>query len=249
MFSLFLICAPEKADFLAAELGDAGTLGILEEPGGLRAFFEGGAPGLMARFLEFDPVYCETPDTAWDEITRASFPPLEIGERFFLVPSWNDEPTPEGRLRLVIEPGMACGTGWHPCTQLCLEALERHLRPGDALFDVGSGSGILSEAARLLGAGRVTGCDIDEESVRVAHERIATSMFVGSADAVRDRWADVVVANIGSAAVEELARDLGRVSKSSATLILSGFEVGDLPELPFAIRERRERDGWVCLVG
>jgi len=248
LFSLLLSCAPGQADLLTAELWDAGTLGIVEEPGGLRAFFDGQAAGPLERFAAYQPVYTPAPDTAWEEETKKSFPPVEIGERFFLVPSWSTENTPAGRVRLVIEPGMACGTGWHPCTQLCLEAMERHLRPGDAVFDVGSGSGILSEAARLLGARRVIGCDVDEESVRAAKERILTPMFAGSAGAVRGGWADIVVANISSAAAEELEEDLKRAGKARATRILSGFEADDLPRLSFEVRERSQRDGWVCLV-
>ena len=74
--------------------------------------------------------------------------PMLAGERFFLVPPWCDDPAPPGRLRLEIYPGMACGTGRHPATQLCLEALERTVRPGMTLVDVGTGSGILSAGAR-----------------------------------------------------------------------------------------------------
>jgi ribosomal protein L11 methyltransferase len=248
LFSLFLACEPRDTDVLTAELWDAGTLGIVEEAGGLRAFFEKDAAGLAARFAAYHPAYADAPNTPWEEQSRVSFPPLEIGKRFFLVPPWSNAPVPPDRLRLVIEPGMACGTGWHPCTQLCLEALEQHLRPGDALLDVGSGSGILSEAARLLGAGRIAGCDIDEDAVRVAKERITTAMFAGSSDAVRAGWADVVVANISSAAAEELAGDFERVSKPGGVRILSGFEADDLPALPFPVLERSERSGWVCLV-
>ncbi len=73
------------------------------------------------------------------------------------------QPTPPGRLRLEIYPGMACGTGRHPATQLCLQAIERYVRPGARVLDVGSGSGILSDAARLMGAASVIGCDIDPD--------------------------------------------------------------------------------------
>ena len=93
---------------------------------------------------------------------------------------------------------MACGTGWHPCTQLCLEALEKQVRPGIRVLDVGSGSGILSRAALLLGAGSVISCDIDPE---------VKPQFVGPAEAVKAGSADLLVANISAAVVTDLLPD------------------------------------------
>lgn len=239
MFSLFFAA---NDDELVAELYDAGTLGIVEEAGGLRAFFEGGsdAAALLARF---GPVQRLEPDVDWEQSTHDSFPAFAIGRRFFLAPPWSEAPTPPGRLRLVIEPGMACGTGWHPCTQLCLQAMEEHLKPGDMVLDVGCGSGILSEAAWLLGAANVISCDIDPDAAGIARAR-----FVGSVDAVRGGSAGLIVANISSAVVEELAAELQRARKPGATLILSGFEGDDLPRLPFAVREKRTQAAWTCLV-
>ncbi len=250
MFSLLLRCAAEEEDGLAAGLSEAGTAGIVEEPGGWRAFFadDAAVEAMAARFAAFAPVARREADVDWERATRESFPALEIGERFFLVPPWSEEAAPAGRLRLTIEPGMACGTGWHPCTQLCLEAMETRVRAGGTFLDVGCGSGILSEAARLLGAARIVACDIDEEAVRVARERIAEPMFVGSVEAVRAGFADVTAANISSEAVEEMAADLQRARKRGGALILSGFREDDVPALPFAVERRLERDGWVCLI-
>jgi ribosomal protein L11 methyltransferase len=175
-----------------------------------------------------------------------------VGERFFLVAPWDEAPwdeatTPPGRLRLEIYPGMACGTGRHPATQLCLQAMERYVKAGARVLDVGSGSGILSAAAGLLGAQYVIGCDIDADAVRVARERVNLPMFVGSVDAVRSHWADVIVANIDSATHERLAAELQRARKPGSTLILSGFPAWDVPE-GFSPREILAVEEWRCFI-
>ena len=249
MFSLFLKCDPAKEDELVAELNEAGTSGITEEPGGLRAFFadESDATSLAARFASFDPEFRHEEDTDWEQATRDAWPPMLVGERWYLAPPWNAEPTPAGRIRLEIHPGMACGTGWHPCTQLCLEALERAVKPGMTVLDVGSGSGILSDAARLLGAARVIGCDVDFEAIAIARERVAVPMFAGSVAAVRAGLADVIVANISSGVAEILGLEFERAGRPDATLILSGFEEDDLPQ-SYPAGNLLRRDGWACVI-
>jgi len=249
LFSLFFHIDPPDEDLLIADLFEAGTAGIAEEPGGLRAFFHDGAEAeILRRFAARSPIFHREPETDWQRATLDSFHPIEIGRRLFLVPPWHCDPIPSGRMRLEILPGMACGTGWHPCTQLCLEALEEIVKPGDRVLDVGAGSGILSVAARLLGAGIVAACDLDEDAARIAAARVTGSVFCGSADAVRDRWADVVVANISSAAVETLRAEFTRVSRSrESTLILSGFPEDD-PPADYATDRISSRDGWACWI-
>jgi ribosomal protein L11 methyltransferase len=183
----------------------------------------------------------------WGQVSRDAWPPVLVGRRFFLVPPWRSDPTPPGRLRLEMTPGMACGTGHHPATQLCLQAMERYVLPGATVLDVGTGSGILMAAAQLLGATQVIGCDIDPAAIEVARDRVKAPLFIGSVDAVHSRCADVIVANISSAVVEELAGDFHRVRKQESVLILSGFQEWDLPE-GFQQRESLRKDGWLCLV-
>lgn len=207
--------APERL----ADLYEAGTAGVIEQDGWIEAFFEDRETA--ARFG--DPRPCEEID--WVRHTEDAWPPLEVGKKFFLVAPWRTEATPPGRFRLEINPGMQCGTGQHPCTQLCLEAMERVVRPGDAVLDVGSGSGILSIAAKLLGAGRVVACDIDPDAAKVV------PFFVGSVDAVRLASFDVVVANISAAVIEEYRAEFERVAR---VRILSGFQ--------------DESGAWTCLV-
>jgi len=198
------------------DLYEAGTLGIIEHDGWVEAFFEDRETA--AQFG--DPV--EAAEVDWVQRTEDAWPPVLVGEKFFLVAPWRQEPTPEGRFRLEINPGQQCGTGQHPCTQKCLEAMERIVKPGDKVLDVGSGSGILSIAAKLLGAGLVVACDIDPE---------AAVDFVGSVDAVRDKSFDVVVANINEEVVGKMLEDFRRVAPYR---ILSGF--------------KNDEDEWACIV-
>lgn len=199
-------------ELLTLRLWEAGTLGIAEGDGFIDAFFEDAETA--SRFGVPEAVT----NVDWVARTEESFPPLLVGEKFFLAAPWRTEPTPPGRLRLVINPGAQCGTGYHRCTQLCLEAMERIIRPGDSVLDVGSGSGILSIAAKLLGAGRVIACDIDPDAAR------PVPFFVGSVDAVGSDTFDVVVANINEDVVGSMHADFERVAPKR---ILSGFQDDD----------------------
>jgi ribosomal protein L11 methyltransferase len=219
MFSVRLEPAPEDYEQLIASLWEQGTAGITEGHGYIVAFFERESDA-----RKFGEPAIE-PEVDWVQRTYDAWPPLLVGERFFVVAPWREEPAPEGRIRLEINPGLQCGTGQHPCTRLCLEAMERVIRPGDAVLDVGSGSGILSIAAQALGAGRVVACDIDAEAAK------PVPFFVGSADAVRTGAFDVVVANINEDVMGDLRPELERVAR---TAILSGFQ--------------DERGEWVCVV-
>ena len=230
MFSVELECEPEQKDLMIAELWERGCVGITElSDTTLRAFFAVDTPELRGALDPFDARWEQVEDTDWVAIAHARLEPMLVGVRFFLVPVWRDDPTPAGRMRIVVNPGMAFGTGAHETTQLCIEALERWVRPGVAVLDVGSGSGILSIAARMLGAERVVACDNDPEAVDVSREVVPS--YIGSVDAVADACADVLVVNIGPAAVIEMKPDIMRALRPGGVALVSGFEREDAPSV------------------
>lgn len=255
MFSFEIECASAQKDLLVAELWDEGSAGIVENERGLRAFFEDTADraALMARFGAVS--WRDEEPRDWVAESRANWEPLLIGRRFFLVPEWRSDAAPEGRFRIEVNPGMAFGTGRHETTQLCLEALEQFVVPGARMLDVGTGAGILAQAARLLGAAPVWACDIDPEALEVARGTIGASLFAGSVDAVRSGAADIAAANISPEAIARLAPDLLRCLRAGGVALLSGFEGREasaveavVTRLGGAVLEARHKGDWALLV-
>jgi ribosomal protein L11 methyltransferase len=247
MFSLEIECDPEDRDLLIAELWEEGSAGIVElSRSRVRAFFEDTSDRseLLRRYPGADIRQEEQRD--WVQSARDLLQPMEVGERFFLVPEWRDDPAPPGRFRIAVNPGMAFGTGVHETTRLSIEALEDYFKPGMTVLDVGTGSGILARAAKLLGAARVFACDTDPIAVE-----IAGADFVGSVDAVREASADLVVANINPEAIIQLALDLLRVRRPGGILLVSGFELPEVDLVKAALssaREVRTKANWALLV-
>jgi ribosomal protein L11 methyltransferase len=168
------------------------------------------------------------PDEDWGEGWKKDFRPLDVG-RVRVRPSWIDEPAPPGAVEVVLDPGMAFGTGTHPTTALCLAALSDLVgaRPGASVLDVGTGSGLLAIAARKLGAGRVAGNDEDPVAVRVARENaeqngVALELTGAPADEIPGTF-DVVVANILANVLVALAPSLAAKVAPGGVLVLSGI--------------------------
>ena len=195
------------------------------------------------------------------------YQPMAVGERWYIVPEWErGKPVPD----VYLNPGLTFGTGSHASTQLCLGLLEKHLKPGDTVLDLGCGSGILSIAAMNLGAERALGVDIDPKSVDVAYENAALNGIgrdrytVRAGDVLSDKALveelagtgpyRVVLANIVSDVIIPLSAQVGRYMSSDGIFMCSGIidtradEVeGALSITGLRMRERLERDGWCAL--
>ena len=196
-------------------------------------------------------------DQNWVQLTQSQFDPIRVSERLWIVPSWHESPDPAA-INLILDPGMAFGTGSHPTTRLCLEWLERTVSPSCSVLDYGCGSGILAIAAARLGAGRVAGVDIDPqavESARANAERNEVSaLFADSAEPVAGEY-DLVVANILSNPLRVLAPAICAHVRSGGCLALSGILREQAEEiiaiyaqwLPMEVADTRE--DWVCLSG
>ncbi len=262
MISFVLTCSEQEAERLSAELWERGAAGIEEIslPGSrcrLRAYFEN-PEGLPDAFAAYGGRVEPVPDVDWESVSRQAWPAFPLARRLFLAPEWDQSPTPPGRLRLIIHPGQALGTGAHPATRLCLEALDQYVEPGQKVLDVGTGSGILAAAALRLGARVAVGCDIDPASLEIARRNLhadglTAALFRGSARAVRAGAFDIVVANINAATHESLAGDYSRLEPR--LLVLSGFPERDAPAVETAMRRsgyrvvaRQSEEEWRCLI-
>ncbi len=193
----------------------------------------------------------------WVQLTQSQFDPIRVSDRLWIVPSWHESPDPTA-INLILDPGMAFGTGSHPTTRLCLEWLERTVKPGHSVLDYGCGSGILAIAAAKLGAARVAGVDIDPQAVEAAkanaERNTVSAEFADSASPLAGEY-DVVVANILSNPLRILASAICAHVRSGGFLALSGIlrEQADeiiavyAPWIPLEVADVRE--DWVCLSG
>lgn len=188
------------------------------------------------------------------------FNPINIGEKLLIRPVWRDDYDPQGRIVLNLEPGLAFGTGTHETTRLCLQALEKHVKKGDNMLDVGCGSGILSVAALLLGAEKATGIDIDPLAVKSSIENAERNNVADRYTGIHGNLAekangcyDIITANIVADAIIMLSGDIEKLMNDKTIYIMSGIidtRLDDvLSALPdtLEIIEQYEEKGWICL--
>ncbi|SOC36340.1 ribosomal protein L11 methyltransferase [Ureibacillus acetophenoni] len=197
--------------------------------------------------------------TAWKQY----YHPVKISERFTIVPTWEDyKPVSTDELIIELDPGMAFGTGTHPTTVMCLQALEKVVKSGDSVVDVGTGSGVLAIGAALIGAGKVHALDLDEVAVKSAQENVelnkvndVVEVFHGNLLDSINEPADVVVGNLLAEIIMSFTDDAFSIVKPGGKYITSGIigfkkdEVKQsLENSGFEIEEVLMMEDWVAII-
>lgn len=249
---------------LTAALWEAGAGGLEERQGFLRAYFDERLP--LTHLPELaGGEWLDEPDRDWQADWKLGLKPVQAG-RITVVPSWLADEVPATQTRLIIEPGMAFGTGHHATTRMAIEALSVLELQGESVLDVGTGSGVLAMAASLLGAGRALGLDIDPLTIPVAFENAELNGFTRTSSGLihngltrtggglldfaegtldgesyddSERYG-VLVANLYAELHDLLAADYREAMQSGAPLILTGILENKLP----LVREALEREGF-----
>lgn len=207
------------------------------------------------------------PDTDWEESWKENYPPQPVGDRLVVLPYWLEEN--DGRIPVVLDPGLTFGTGAHPSTQMVMEVMERSVKPGMRCLDLGSGSGILSITAPRLGASRAIGVDIDPKAENAARENAGYNGF-GSPEftaltgnvledqalmaSLAGQNHDIVLVNIVADVIVGLAPVLPDFLGPDSLLICSGIldtRLGDvtaaLERAGLTVTGIREKEDWRCV--
>ena len=208
-------------------------------------------------------------ETNWEDNWKENYPPQPIGNRLLVLPYWLADTDLDGRLPVILDPGLTFGTGAHPSTQMVMETMEEVLKPGAACLDLGSGSGILSIAALRLGAESAIGVDIDPKAEDIARENAAYNGFAAPAftaltgnvtadktlmDKLSQKRYDIVMVNIVADVIISLAPVLPGFMTEETTLICSGIldtRLGDvkaaLEQAGLTITGTKAKEEWRCV--
>jgi len=205
----------------------------------------------------------EVNEEDWATAWKQYYHPVKISERFTIVPTWEDyTPVNTDELMIELDPGMAFGTGTHPTTVMCLQALEKVVKPDDVVVDVGTGSGVLAIAAAMLGAKKVHALDLDEVAVKSARENIELNkvqhiaeVFHGNLLETVSDPADVVVANILAEIIMTFTDDAFSIVKPGGLYVTSGIIGAKKEDVKsalinsgFVIEEVLMMEDWVSII-
>ncbi len=211
------------------------------------------------------PTYRKLEADDWAEAWKSHYQPLRIAERILIRPLWIDVELAPGDIEIALDPGMAFGTGTHPTTQLCLEALESAIQAGQDVLDLGSGSGILSIGAAKLGAGKVLALDIDPIAVEATRKNAAENGVAekiiaqrGSLETVLHsaRRFDLLIVNILARVILQMAEEgLAQILRPGGCAIFSGIIDSQVEEVEAGLREaglqpyaRRQCGDWMLVI-
>jgi len=197
-------------------------------------------------------------DNDWVRLTQSQFEPIPISPRLWIVPTWHTPSDPRA-INIVLDPGLAFGTGSHPTTRLCLRWLDNHIQGGESLLDYGCGSGILAIAALKLGAARAVGVDVDAQAVVASRDNaianeVSNVQFYLPNDVATASY-DLVVANILTNPLRMLAPLLANATRQGGQIVLSGIleeqaqDVMNIYQQWFDLNPPIFEDGWSCLSG
>lgn len=205
----------------------------------------------------------EVDEEDWATAWKKYYHPVKISGRFTIVPTWEQYvPVESDELIIELDPGMAFGTGTHPTTVLCLQALEKYVKPGYTVVDVGTGSGVLSIGAALLGASRVHALDLDQVAVVAAKDNIKLNHVEGTVEVVHGNLlesvkepADIIIANILAEVIISFSQDAYTILPKDGLFIVSGI-IGqkrdlvkdDLVSKGFEIIESVLMEDWVAII-
>lgn len=204
----------------------------------------------------------EVDESDWAENWKNHYRTTRIGKSIVIKPSWETFDPEADDIVIHLDPGMAFGTGSHETTAMCTEALEKYVKPGTTVFDVGCGSGILSVVAAKLGADRVLGIDLDPMCVKVSKENFKINEVEGKAEVIQgnlldmvDEKADIIVANIIAEIVAGLVPELKDFLKEEGLIIASGIideklrlVEDSLVQSGYSILDSRSLNGWCAVV-
>ena len=204
----------------------------------------------------------EVNDEDWAESWKKYYKPTKIGESIVIKPTWEEYDLKENEIMVELDPGMAFGTGTHETTYLCIETLEKYVKEGFNIYDIGCGSGILSIVASKLGAKKVVGVDLDPVCIDVSNKNIELNkvqdnvkVLEGNLLDVVDEKVDLIVSNIIAEIIVTMTKDLKKFLKKDGIFIASGIildkealVLDSLKENGFEVIEVNKKNEWLSIV-